>query len=111
MIDLKANNLRIQAVTTGETYFLVTWSNPTTVSFINKYQLIVSFNGKQETPVEIASSKTNYNVTSRTPGRKYGIILRSIETASRPTQQTTEIEIMGGSSKLKDYNDGLSSVS
>ncbi|CAC5393943.1 unnamed protein product [Mytilus coruscus] len=97
LVDLKANNLMVPAVTTGETYFLVTWSNPTTVSFINKYQLILSFNGQQETPVEIVTSKVNHNVTSRTPGRKYRIILRSIETASRPTQQTTEIEIMDGS--------------
>lgn len=103
VIDLKANNLMVPGVTTGETYFLVTWSNPTTVNFNNKYQLIISFGGQQETPFEITKSKTNHNVTSRTPGRKYRIILRSIETASRPTQQTTEVEIMDGCSKLNEY--------
>lgn len=94
----------IPAETTGETYFLVTWSNPSTFNFINKYQLILSFGEQQESPVEITKSKTNHNVTSRMPGRKNRIILRSIETASRPTQQTTEIEIIGGSSKLMKFN-------
>ena len=99
MTDLKVQNLDVPDVTTGETFFVVTWTNPSTVSFIDKYQLILMFNGQSESPVGIDKTDTNYNISNRVPGRTYTIILRSVETLTRPTQQTTDVIITDGTSK------------
>ena len=99
MTDLNVQNLDVPDVTTGETFFVVKWTNPPTVSFIDKYQLILMFNGQSESPVGIDKTDTNYNISNRVPGRTYTIILRSVETQTRPTQQTTDVVITDGTSK------------
>ena len=99
MTDLKVQNLDVPDGTTGETFFVVKWTNPSTVNFIDKYQLILMFNGQNESPVGIDKTDTNYNISSRVPGRTYTIILRSVETQTRPTQQTTDVVITDGTSK------------
>ncbi|CAC5380284.1 unnamed protein product [Mytilus coruscus] len=67
MVDLQVTNLDVPNDERGETYFLVTWTNPST-----------------------------HNVTSRIPGRKYSISLVSVETHSRPSRQTTSVAITDG---------------
>ena len=99
MTGLKVLNLDVPDDTTGETFFVVTWDNPSTVSFIDEYQLILVFNGQSESPVDIDKTDTNYNISNRVPGRTYIIILRSVETQTRPTQQTTDVNITDGTSK------------
>ena len=99
MTDLKVQNLDVPDVTTGETFFVVKWTNPPTVSFIDVYQLILMFNGQSESPVGIDKTDTNYNISNRVPGRTYTIILRSVETQTRPTQQTIDVVITDGTSK------------
>ena len=99
MTGLKVQNLDVPDVTTGETFFVVTWTNPYTVNFIDKYQLILTFNGQSESPVDIDKTNTNYNISNRVPGRTYTIILRSVETQTRPTPQTTDVIITDGTSK------------
>ena len=99
MTELKVQKLNVPDVTTGETFFVVTWTNPSTVNFIDKYQLILMFNGQSESPVGIDKTDTNYNISNRVPGRTYIIILRSVETQTRPTQQTTDVVITDGTSK------------
>jgi hypothetical protein len=68
-------------------FFVVKWENPSTVSFIDKYELILAFDGQNESPVHINKTNTNYTISNRIPGRTYTIILRSVETQTRPTQQ------------------------
>ena len=92
-------NLDVPDGTTGETFFVVTWDNPSTVSFIDKYQIILMFNGKSEDPIDIDKTTTSYNISNREPGRTYTIILRSVETQSRPTAQITDVNITDGTSK------------
>ena len=99
MTGLKVQNLDVPDVTTGETFFVVKWTNPPTVSFIDKYQLILMFNGQNESLFDIDKTNTNYNISNRVPGRTYTIILRSVETQTRPTQQTTDVNITDGTSK------------
>jgi hypothetical protein len=96
---LKVLDLDVPDVTTGETFFVVKWTNPSTVSFIDKYQLILVFNGHSESPVHIDKSNTSYKISNRVPGRTYTIILRSVETQSRPTAQTIDVVITDGTSK------------
>ena len=92
-------NLGVPDDTTGETFFVVTWDNPSTVSFIDKYQIILMFNGMSDDPIDIDKTNTNYNISNRVPGRTYTIILRSVETQTRPTQQTIAVNITDGTSK------------
>ena len=99
MTDLNVQNLDVPDVTTGETFFVVKWTNPPTVSFINKHQLILMFNGQSESLVDIDKSSASFNISNRVPGRTYTIILRSVETQTRPTQQTTDVIITDGTSK------------
>ena len=99
MTDLKAQNLDVPDGTTDETSFVVTWTNPSTVNIIDKYQLILAFNNQSEIPVVIDKTNTNYNISNRVPGRTYTIILRSVETQTRPTPQTTDVIITDGTSK------------
>jgi hypothetical protein len=96
---LKVQNLDVPDVTTGETFFVVTWTNPPTVGFINKYQLILMFNGQNESSADINKTSASFNISNRVPGRTYTIILRSVETQTRPTQQTTDVVITDGTSK------------
>ena len=96
---MKVLNLDVPDVTTGETFFVVKWTNPFTVNFIYKYELILEFNSQSENPVDIDKTDTNYNISNRVPGRTYTIILRSVETLTRPTQQTTNVIITDGTSK------------
>ena len=101
MTELKVQKLNVPDVTTGETFFVVTWTNPSTVNFIDKYQLILAFNGQNESSLDINKTNTitKYNISSRVPGRTYTIILRSVETQTRPSQQTTDVVITDGTSK------------
>ena len=99
MTGLKVLSLDVPDVTTGETFFVVTWDNPSNVSFIDKYQLILAFKGQSESPVDIDRTTTNYNISNRVPGRTYTIILVSVEKQTRPTQQTTDVNITDGTSK------------
>jgi hypothetical protein len=96
---LKVLNLDVPDDTTGETFFVVKWENPSTVSFIDKYELILEFNSQSESPVDIDKTDTSYNISNRVPGRTYTIILRSVETQTRPTQQTTDVNITDGTRK------------
>ncbi|CAC5366868.1 FN1 [Mytilus coruscus] len=96
LVDLQVTNLDVPNDERGETYFLVTWTNPSTVGSINKYELILTFNGKSDVFSNIPTSETQHNVTSRIPGRKYSISLVSVETHSRPSQQTTSAAITDG---------------
>jgi hypothetical protein len=96
---LKVQNLDVPDVTTGETFFVVTWTNPSTVSFINKYQLILMFNGQNEIFADIDKTSASFNISNRVPGRTYTIMLKSVETQTRPTQQTTDVVITDGTSK------------
>jgi hypothetical protein len=97
--DLKVLNLDVPDDTTDETSFVVTWENPSAVSFIDKYQLILVFNGQNESLFDINKTNTNYNISNRVQGRTYTIILRSVETLTRPTRQTTDVNITDGTSK------------
>ena len=99
MTDLKVQNLDVPDGTTGETFFVVTWENSSTVSFIDEYQLILVSNGQNESIFDIDKTNTSYNISNRVPGRTYTIILRSVETQTRPTQQTTDVVITDGTSK------------
>ena len=99
MTALKVQNLDVPDVTTGETFFVVTWTNPSTVSFINKYQLILMFNGQNEIFADIDKTSASFNISNRVPGRTYTIMLKSVETQTRPTQQTTDVVITDGTSK------------
>ena len=99
MTALKVQNLDVPDVTTGETFFVVTWTNPSTVSFINKYQLILMFNGQNESFADIDKTSASFNISNRVPGRTYTIMLKSVETQTRPTQQTTDVVITDGTSK------------
>ena len=99
MTGLKVLNLDVPDGTTGETFFVVTWVNPPTVSFIDEYQLILMFNGQSESPVDIDKTSASFNISNRVPGRTYTIILRSVETQSRPTAQTIDVVITDGTSK------------
>ena len=99
MTGLKVLKLDVPDGTTGETFFVVKWENPSTVSFIDKYELILAFDGQNESPVHINKTNTNYTISNRIPGRTYTIILRSVETQTRPTQQTTDVVITDGTSK------------
>ena len=99
MTELKVQNLDVPDVTTGETFFVVTWTNPSTVNFIYKYQLILAINGQNESSIDINKTNTKYNISSRVPGRMYTIILSSVETQTRPTQQTTDVSVTDGTSK------------
>ena len=99
MTELNIQNLDVPDDTTGETFFVVTWDNPPTDNFIDKYQLILTFNDQSESPVDIDKTNTNYNISNRVPGRTYTIILRSVETQTRPTPQTTDVIITDGTSK------------
>lgn len=99
MVDLQVTNLDVPDDQTGETYFLVTWTNPSTVGSINAFELILTFNGNSEVIENIPKSESQRNVTSRIPGRKYSISLVSVEKHSRPSQQTTSITITDGCSK------------
>jgi hypothetical protein len=96
---LKVQNLDVPDVTTGETFFVVKWTNPPTVSFIEKYQLILVFNGQNESSADIDNTSASFNISNRVPGRTYTIILISVETQTRPTQQTTDVVITDGTSK------------
>lgn len=99
MTDLKVQNLDVPDGTTGETFFVVTWENSSTVSFIDEYQLILVSNGQNESIFDIDKTNTSYNISNRVPGRTYTIILRSVETQTRPTQQTIDVNITDGTSK------------
>ena len=99
MTGLTVLNLDVPDGTTGETFFVVTWDNPSTVSFIDKYQIILMFNGMREDPIDIDKTNTSYKIGNRVPGRTYTIILRSVETQSRPTAQTIDVVITDGTSK------------
>ena len=100
MTDLKVLKLDVPDGTTGETFFLVKWTNPPTVNFINKYQLILTLDGKNESAFDIVDkTSASFNITDRVPGRTYTITLRSVETQSRPTPQSTDVVITDGTSK------------
>jgi hypothetical protein len=96
---LKVQNLDVPDVTTGETFFAVKWTNPLAVSFIDKYQLILMFNGKSEDPIDIDKTNTSYKISNRVPGRTYIIILRSVENQTRSTAQTIDVVITDETSK------------
>ena len=99
MTGLKVLNLDVPDGTTGETFFVVTWDNPSTVSFIDKYQLILMFKDLRENPIDIDKTNTSYKISNRVPGRTYIIILRSVENQTRSTAQTIDNVITDGTSK------------
>ena len=99
--ELKVTNLRVPDDTTTETSFIVKWEIPDNHDLIDKYLLVIG----SETPLDIADTSTTlYSITSRVPGRKYNITLKSIETASRPTSQETSVSVTDGCSKLCQMN-------
>ena len=104
MTDLKVLNLDVPDDTTDETSFVVTWENPSTVSFIDEYQLILVSNGQNESLFGIDKTNTNYTISNRVPGRTYTIILRSVDSQTRPTQQTTDVNITDGTSKFSNFS-------
>ncbi|XP_076079590.1 phosphatidylinositol phosphatase PTPRQ-like [Mytilus galloprovincialis] len=97
LTGLRVQNLEVPRDTTGEVYFKITWTVPTTVAFINKYQIKITVNnGKAEALIDILKTENQYNMTNRQPGHTYIVEVISVETASRPGAQTTSVFLEAG---------------
>lgn len=102
MTGLRVQNLEVPRDTTVEVYFKITWTIPTTVQFISKYQIKITVNGgTAENLIDIVKTEKQYNMTNRQPGHTYVVEVISVETASRPGAQTTSVVLQAGTSKYK----------
>ncbi|KAJ8321577.1 hypothetical protein KUTeg_000868 [Tegillarca granosa] len=76
--------LNLQATAVSPTQIKVDWSLPTHVSAINRFEVLWTGNA---VPVTLSSSTTTYTINNLTSETSYNVVVTSVDTTSRPTEQ------------------------
>ncbi|KAJ8315728.1 hypothetical protein KUTeg_007878 [Tegillarca granosa] len=104
--NLKVLSLQVRSV--SQTQIRVEWNLPAHVSAINRFEVLWTGNA---IPVPLSSSTTNYIIINLTPGKLYNVLVTSVDTTSRLTEQKVNSnQVKTTTVPLKNFDEACSST-